>query len=94
MYSLLTFVRCFKAGDWNAVVTMGAAYLLGVAVSFLVAASDFATSLKVDELNAASLVIAGVLLGSSTTVLDKFIKSRDNSQSAETPQLMPSKTGE
>jgi hypothetical protein len=57
-------------------------------VAFLVGASDFAPSLQLDNLNAASLVIAGLVLGSSSTVIDKGIKAVDSSQSAATPKLI------
>lgn len=91
---LLDFVKYITAGDINAIATQGASWVSGVLVVFLLAATDFSAGILIGDvpletLNAASLILLGLSLGSSGSVLYDFKKAIDRTDSAVTPSLLP-----
>lgn len=87
---LLDVVRYALADDWRNVATQVIAWVAGVAVIMLFAASDWAAGFQVGSLalanmNLASQVLAGFALASTASLAVDAIKAIDNSQSAAVP---------
>lgn len=96
MVKLVDFAKYLRARDVNGIVTQLSVWVAGIIVIFLLAASDFASGvpigdLKLDAMNAASLVLVGLTISSSGSVVYDFKRAADGSDSAATPQLV---TGE
>lgn len=78
----------------NSVVTQIIVWVSAFVVLLLVAQSDLGPQIVVlgetplSRLKVTTLVIVALALGSSGSVLDKFMKSVDNSQSSSEPTLL------
>lgn len=95
-WKLVDFIKQLRVRDWNAVVTQAAVWAAGVLVVFLLAGTDFASGIKIGDmvlsnLNAASLILVGLSVGSSASVGYDLKRSLDNTDSAAQPSLV---TGE
>ena len=91
---LLDFMKYLTSRDVNGAVTQLAVWLSGVLVVVLYAQTDWAETFSfagftLADMNMASLVALGIGLGSSASVATDFIKSRDDSDSAKMPPLLP-----
>lgn len=78
----------------SSIVAQLSVWVAGVTVVFLLAESDFANGVTVADLtlsglNAFSLILFGLSLGSTGSVVYDFKKARDNTDSAETPPMLP-----
>jgi hypothetical protein len=97
IWKVVDFAKLVRVKDLNAVVTQLLVWGVGVAVTFLLAASDFASGVPVGAkatlatVNAASLLLIGLSLGASGSVGYDLIRGIDNSNSAAMPSLV---TGE
>ena len=91
IWKIVDFVKYVRARDVDSIVTQLGVWLAGVAVLFLLAATDFASGVVVadsplSQLNWASLVLVGLSVGSSASVLVDAKKALDNSDSAAVPK--------
>lgn len=95
----LDFVKFLRAANWNAVITQAASWLIGIALVFLVSAANIAEGLDLgfgmtlQDMDAASKVIAGLGLLSVGSVVVDFRKATDKTDSAVTPSLLPGPDG-
>lgn len=90
---LVDFIKYAVNGDINAVVTQLVAWVLGIAVAFIAANSDWGSTIDVGgkslaSLNAWSLVLVGFVLASTAGVGWDVIKAVDGSNSAVVPSLL------
>lgn len=90
---LTDFLKYALNADVNAIVTQIAAWLIGVAVAFVGAKSDWGHQLAVNGINVAdlnnwSLLLVGVNLASLAGVGWDVIKAVDSSNSAAVPNLL------
>lgn len=90
---LVDFIKYAANGDVNAVVTQLVAWLLGIAVAFIAANSDWGSTIDVSgktlaSLNGWSLVLVGFVLASTAGVGWDLIKAVDGSNSAVVPALL------
>jgi hypothetical protein len=91
VWRLVTFGKQLLAGELRAAVTQVFVWAAGIGVAFLLAASDFAGGVEVagaslEVLNAASLVLFGVALGSTASTAYEFKKAFDQTDSATEPK--------
>lgn len=94
IWKIVDFVKYLRARNSEAVVTQAAVWFAGVGVIFLLAATDFASAINVGDLslgtlNAASLILLGLSVGSSASVLVDVKKAVDNTDSAAVPAGKP-----
>jgi hypothetical protein len=90
---LLDTTKFALAQDWNAVATQVSAWVSGIVAIFLLASTDFASGINVgdavlSEVNISSLVLIGLSVASSGSVLYDFKKALDHTDSARTPSLI------
>lgn len=90
---VVDMVKFLSAGDVNAIVTQIVAWLAGIAAVFIVAKSDFGNQVIVNELALSSLnnwalTLAGIVLASTAGLGWDTISALDNTNSANTPQLL------
>jgi hypothetical protein len=83
-----------SAKDWKAVAKQVLAWIVGVLTVALVRASEVANDYvlpgvnkALGDLNAAAVVLVGVLIASGGSVVSDIIASRDNTSSAYVPPL-------
>lgn len=86
-------VRYASGRDWNGVVTQLLVWAGGVLVVVVFAQSDWAGSvafgdLHLAQMNVASLVLAGITVGSAASVGQDVIKAVDNGQTEAKPTLL------
>lgn len=91
---IVDFLKYAANRDVNAVVTQITSWAAGVAVTFLVAHSDFAGGVAIhgtlmSNLNNWSVALIGVNLASLAGVGWDAIKAIDNTNSAVVPDLLP-----
>lgn len=94
VYTLMTFLKAATNRDVNGVVTQLVAWLSGVVIVFLVAQTDFATTVNIGTytlatLNGSSLLFLGLSGAGIGGVANKYIKARDNFDTARDPNLLP-----
>lgn len=73
VWKIVSFTKFLSAGDRPKIVTQLVTWGAGIGVAFLLAASDFGSGIEVvglalGELNAASVILFGVALGSTAAV--------------------------
>jgi hypothetical protein len=91
--SLVDLVKYIRAKDSNGYVTQFVVWLAGIAVTFVIKASDFANDFPVGKIplhdaKAATVILAGLGLGSAAQLANTGIKAVDGTQTAETPKLL------
>lgn len=96
-WSAVALLKHLTNKEYTEAVTLIVIVLVGVAVTFLVAASNFADGVEVNghalgSLNAASLVMVGYAATSVLRSVYEFKKSFDGSDSAKESQLIPPAT--
>lgn len=92
-WKIVDWTKHWRVRDWNAVVTQGASWAAGIVVVFVFAHSDFSSThavagIEVGKLNTWSLVLLGLSVGSSGSVLYDFKRALDGSDSAAQPSLV------
>jgi hypothetical protein len=93
MWKVVDFVKLLRVRDWNGVVTQAAVWGAGVGTTFLLAHTDFSSGIKIADLplaslNASTLVLLGLSLGSTASVLYDGKRALDRSDSAAMPGLL------
>lgn len=95
VYKFLDFVKFVTNKDVNSIVTQLGAWVAGVAGVFVVAATQFAGTVKItdtlnlDQLDTPTKFVTGILIGSGASTLIDFKKARDNTDSSAVPALLP-----
>lgn len=91
----LNLVKFARARDVNGVVSILAAWVIGVGVVFLLAGSDFAAGIELgdtgetlDTVNNFSLILVGVTFAAAAQALYDFKSAFDQSDSAKKPPLV------
>lgn len=79
----VSFLKLLRGKLYGDALTMIVVVAVGILAAFLLRASDFAAGidvggLKLSNLNAASTSLFGYALGSSASVIQRFIKRPDN----------------
>lgn len=97
-WKIVDFVKYARARDMDGIVGQGAIWVSGVLVAFLLAATDFAGGIEVGgkvlgDLNAFSLVLIGLTIGSTGAVGYDFKRAFDKTDSAATPGLVSGRRG-
>ena len=90
--SLINFGKYVRGADWNGAGTQLVAWAAGVLAVILTAATDWADGIEVggqalSSLNAASLILIGLTIASTGSLLTEFKKALDGSDSAAKPDL-------
>lgn len=93
-WKIVDFVKYLRARNVDAVATQAGVWFAGVAVMLLLAATDFAEgitigNLALGDLNRASLILLGLSIGSSASVLVDAKRAVDNTDSAVVPGPAP-----
>lgn len=94
IWKLVDFAKACRVKDVDSIVTQVAVWAAGVAVVFLLAGTDFADGIDVAEsytlssLNAASLLLIGLTIGSTASAAYDFKRAFDRSDSAAQPSLV------
>lgn len=92
-WKIVDFLKAVRVRDVNAVFTQATAWGAGVLVIFLLAATDFASGVRVgdtnlDALNTPSLILVGLTVASAGSVLYDYKRAIDNTDSAAQPSLV------
>lgn len=82
-----------EAGAGASLITQAATYFVSIFAVWLVASSAFADGwvlgpITMADASFATLVLVGLLFGSSASVVVDYLKARDNTQSAAIPPLV------
>lgn len=93
IWKLVDFAKALRVRDIDAIGTQLSVWIAGVVVTFLLAATDFASGitigdLNLDALNWASLLLLGLSIGSTGSVAYDFKRALDSSDSAAQPSLV------
>lgn len=97
VYTLTNLLKYLRARDWNGVVTLLGAWVIGIIAVWLVGATDWAQTVTVgglktlDKLSWAEKVLVGLVVTSVGSVVYDLKKSFDNTDTAATPMLVPPK---
>lgn len=97
---LLDFAKFLRAKDWNAAFTQVAAWVVGIGVTAVAAASDAfenvtvpSLDIPIGKINGPSLALIGMAFTSLMSVAVDFRKAFDNTDSAKTPPLTSLSSG-
>lgn len=92
----LDLVKFARDKDANGVVSILAAWLIGVGVVFLLAGTDFAggielgsTGVNLDTANNFTLILVGVTFAAVAQALHDTLQAVDNTDSQKKPPLLP-----
>lgn len=96
IWKAVDFVKFVTNKDVNSTVTQVTVWVAGIGVSFLAAESNVAQNIvlagtRFADMNTGSLVLIGLLLGSTSSAVVDLKKARDNNDTAATPSLLPRK---
>jgi carbon starvation protein CstA len=93
--SALNLVKFVKNRDWNGTVSTGAAWVIGVGVTLLLAESDFAESIAIGDTgqnlataNTFSLILVGVTFAAVAQQLYDYKRALDQTDSAMVEPLV------
>lgn len=91
VWKAVDFVRYLQARDTANVTTQLVVWVVGVAVTFLLAGTNFADGIVIGDvgvgsMNWQSLLLIGLSLGSSASAVVDFKKAVDNTDSAAVPR--------
>lgn len=92
-YTLTNWAKRIRGGDWNGVVTQLAAWGAGIVAVLLVDAANIADAMPVygttlGKLDAAGLVIVGLLLASPFGVIHDVKQALDQHGRSDEPNLV------
>jgi uncharacterized membrane protein len=99
VYTLTNLLKYLRARDWNGVVTLLGAWVIGTIAVWIVGATDWASTVTVgglktlDMLSWAEKILVGLVITSVGSTVFDLKKSFDNTDSAATPQLVPPPKG-
>lgn len=90
----VNFLKYVKAGDKNGIFTQLIAWVSGVGGVFLIAQTDWASTVDVGAftlatLNGWSLFVLGLLIASGGGLAVEFKKALDDNDSAAKPNFLP-----
>jgi hypothetical protein len=90
IWKAVDFVRFIRARDTDSALTQLVVWAVGVAVTFLLAGTNYADGIVIGDLslgraNWESLLLIGLSLGSSASALVDFKRAIDNTDSARVP---------
>lgn len=90
IWKIVDFVKYLRARDVDSCITQASVWLAGVVVVFLLAATDYASGIRIgdldlDALNGWSLLLLGLSMGSTASVFVDAKKAVDNTDSAAVP---------
>lgn len=90
IWKAVDFVRYLRARDVDSALTQTVVWLVGVGVTFLLAATNYAGGIVIGDvtlglMNWQSLLLVGLSLGSSASALVDVKKAIDNTDSAAVP---------
>lgn len=95
IYTAVNLIRYARNADWNGVVTLIVACLVGIGIVWLAAQADITENLLLVEdgqrlglLDGPSLILAGVALASLSSAFTDIRKALDGSDSAAKPTLV------
>lgn len=93
---LVDMLRYLRGGNVNAAVTQLVAWVGAVGVVLLAAGTDYAAGIEVggmflSDLNVWSLVMVGLTVGSTASLVDDTLKSIDQTKSTNRPPLIEEK---
>lgn len=91
--AIVDFIKYIRARDTNGWVTQLVVWLAGIGVVWLMSVSDYADTMDVGgilltDAVAATIVLAGLGLGSAAMLANDFKKALDRSDSAIKPDLV------
>lgn len=91
IWKIVDLVKYARARDAESVITQVAVWAAGIGVVLLLAETDYAAGIVIGDialanLNGASLVLLGLSMASSASVLVDVKKAVDNTDSAAVPQ--------
>lgn len=89
VWKAVDFFKFIRAGDVSAWATQLFAWVIGVGIAYLVWQSNLSDAAAIHSLNWASVLIGGLAMGSIGSALYDFKRAKDNTDSAETPSLLP-----
>lgn len=94
IWKIVDFVKYLRVRNVDAVVTQLGVWVAGVGVTLLLAATNYSDGivigdLPLGELNLASLILLGLSIGSTASVLVDAKKAVDNTDSAAVPSSRP-----
>ncbi len=88
---IIDWFRQLRGGEVNAAATQVVAWLAGVGIFWLLAASDLGNivvaGMKIEDLNWAATTFGGLILGSTASVVTDSHKAKDDTQTAALPAL-------
>lgn len=90
VWKVVDFVKYLRARDVDNALTQAAVWLAGVAVTLLLAGTNFADGIVIGDvgvgtMNWQSLLLVGLSLGSTASALVDVKKAVDNTDSAAVP---------
>lgn len=100
IYTAVNLLKYLRAGNWNGVLTLLVAAVLGILIALWAANSDITGPLSpieggptLADMDFGSLALFGVALSSTFSVVTDFRKAFDNSDTASKPPLIPASPG-
>lgn len=95
IYTAVNLIKYLKAQDWNGVLTLVLAAVVGILIALWAANSDITETLRpiedgqaLGDMDFGSLALFGVALSSTFSVVADFRSAFDNSDSASKPPLV------
>lgn len=96
IYTAVNLLKYLRARDWNGVVTLLVAAVIGIGIACWMANSDLTETLTpieggvpLKDMDFGSLALFGIALSSTFSVVTDFRKAFDASDSAAKPSLLP-----
>lgn len=101
IYMAVNLLKYLRARNWDGVVTLLVAAVIGIGIACWMANSDLTETLRpvqdgqpLGDMDFGSLALFGVALSSTFSVVTDFIKGIDNSNTAAKPSLIPGGPGD
>lgn len=93
IWKIVDFAKQVRVRDWDSVVTQAVTWGAGVAVGFILAHSDFGSSVPIagtnlGHMNSWSVVLVGLTIASTGSVAYDYKRALDRSDSAAMPSLV------
>jgi hypothetical protein len=90
---VVDFPAYIKGKDYDSVVKTSLAWIAGIAVAFLLQATDFAKDFQLAgvvlaDTNPATVIFFGLSIASAASVGTDFLASRDNTRTSATPSIV------
>jgi hypothetical protein len=88
VYTLTNLLKYLRARDWNGVLTLLGAWVVGFLAVWLVGSTDWGATISVAE-----KVLAGLVVASAAATTADLKKAFDGTDTATKPPLVPPKAG-